>query len=281
MSKFLRLSAAIAVLAATPVFAEDPSASTVIATVNGEEITLGQMIMVREGLPDQYRSLPDDVLFDGILDQLVQQLVLAQSVTGPLSKRVEIAIANERLALIASQAAEGILLEDIPEDDVLAIYEEQFAKGEPELEYNASHILLESQADAAAVVAELDGGADFAALAKEKSTGPSGPSGGQLGWFGKGRMVPAFEEAVIALDVGAVSNPIQTQFGWHVILLHETRQLDAPPLEAVRDQIETELRRAVLEDRISQMTGEATVDRSGREGIEASQISNTALLEDD
>jgi len=108
----------------------------------------------------------------------------------------------------------------------------------PDLQYKARHILVETQSTAVDLISQLDGGADFQELAKENSTGPSGPSGGDLGWFASNQMVKPFSDAVIALENGAYTeSPVQTEFGWHVILREDSRNNEPPPLDSVRDTI--------------------------------------------
>ncbi|UWR26429.1 peptidylprolyl isomerase [Sulfitobacter sp. S223] len=255
----------------------DPS--VVVATVGDTEITVGHMIVAWASLPQQYQDLPDDVLFQGILDQLVQQTALQQQFTGDLPKRVELQIENERRSLTAGEAINGIMEQPLSEEDVQAAYEEEYSNVDQEKEYNASHILVETEEAALAVVEELAGGAEFAAVAREKSTGPSGPNGGQLGWFGTGAMVPEFEAAVIALEPGAVSAPVKTQFGWHVITLNETRIQEAPALEEVREEIEMQIRQVRAQAKIEEVTSMADVDRSGAEGVDTSVIKQVTVLE--
>ncbi len=125
----------------------------------------------------------------------------------------------------------------VSEEEVLAEYSEQ-VKLAPPLQYKARHILVPTQGAATEVIKQLDGGADFQELANEKSTGPSAPNGGDLGWFSPNQMVPEFSESVAALEDGAYTKePVQTQFGWHVILREESRESEAPPLDSVRDAI--------------------------------------------
>ena len=255
----------------------DPS--VVVATVGDTEITVGHMIVAWASLPQQYQDLPDDVLFQGILDQLVQQTALQQQFTGDLPKRVELQIENERRSLTAGEAINGIMEQPLSEEDVQAAYEEEYSNVDQEKEYNASHILVETEEAALAVVEELAGGAEFAAVAREKSTGPSGPNGGQLGWFGTGAMVPEFEAAVIALEPGAVSAPVKTQFGWHVITLNETRIQEAPALEEVREELEMQIRQVRAQAKIEEVTSMADVDRSGAEGVDTSVIKQVTVLE--
>ncbi|UOA13252.1 MULTISPECIES: peptidylprolyl isomerase [Sulfitobacter] len=272
-------SLALAAAVALPVAAQDePGVDTVVATVNDTEITLGHMLVARVTLPQQYQQLPDDVLFKGILDQLVQQTALADSFTGELPPRVTLSIENETRSLTAGEAIEGVMAEDVSDEELQAAYDAQYKDAEPEQEFNASHILVETKEEADAIKAELDGGADFAEIAKEKSTGPSGPGGGSLGWFGPGMMVPAFEEAVAGMEAGSVSDPVETQFGWHVIKLNETRTAEAPALEDVREELETQVRQTKVQDAIESLTEAAEVDRSAAEGIDPTVLKNTEWL---
>ncbi len=272
-------SLALAAAVALPVAAQDePGVDTVVATVNDTEITLGHMLVARATLPQQYQQLPDDVLFKGILDQLVQQTALADSFTGELPPRVTLSIENETRSLTAGEAIEGVMAEDVSDEELQAAYDAQYKDAEPEQEFNASHILVETKEEADAIKSELDGGADFAEVAKEKSTGPSGPGGGSLGWFGPGMMVPAFEEAVAGMEAGSVSDPVETQFGWHVIKLNETRTAEAPALEDVREELETQVRQTKVQTAIEIITEAAEVDRSAAEGIDPTVLKNTEWL---
>jgi peptidyl-prolyl cis-trans isomerase C len=273
-------SAAFSVILALPVVAQDtPNRDTVVATVNGTDITLGHMIVARASLPEQYQQLPDEVLFAGILDQLVQQTALADSFEGDLPARAVLSLDNETRSLTAAEVLEKVMSAPLDETTVLNAYEEQYAGQDAGDEYNASHILVETQEEANAIKEELANGADFAKMARERSTGPSGPGGGSLGWFGKGMMVPSFEEAVVALAPGAVSDPVETQFGWHVIKLNETRKTQAPALEEVREELELQLRQILAQTTIEDITAAASVDRSGSEGIDPSLLKNLDWLE--
>ena len=283
MSKtMMKLSAAALALAlAAPVQAQDtPSADTVVATVNGQDITLGHMIMVRASLPEQYQQLPNDVLWDGILDQLIQQEALSQDDMATETQKVRTALENERRTLLAAEVVGKIAGDAVTDEAVQAAYEEQFANADQGMEFNASHILVETQEEAQAIVEELNNGAEFAAVAREKSTGPSGPNGGSLGWFSAGMMVEPFQAAVEELDVGAISEPVQTQFGWHVITLNETRSKAAPQLDAVRGQIEGQLQQTAVEDYINTLVEGAEVSRTEKSDIDTSILSNLELLED-
>jgi peptidyl-prolyl cis-trans isomerase C len=254
------------------------SADTVVATVNGTDITLGHMLVLRQRLPQQYQQLPPEVLFEGILDQLVQQTLLGEQ-TENLSTVSRVTLDNEERALRAAEEVRRVVDEAMSEEAIQAAYDELYGSADPETEYNASHILVETEEEAAALVTDLEGGADFAELAKEKSTGPSGPRGGELGWFSVGAMVPPFEEAVVALEVGAVSAPVQTQFGWHVIKLNETRTKDAPTIEQVRGELVESVQAGAIETRIEALTETATIVRPELDGIDPTILNDMSILE--
>jgi peptidyl-prolyl cis-trans isomerase C len=261
MKKYLA-GVALSALIALPVAAQDtPSADTVLATVNGTEITLGHLIAMTRMLPPQYQELPDNVLFDGLLEQLVQQEALAAVAAEEIGTQEELGLENERRAFLAATLLDRIGNAEITAEELQAEYDAQYGTAEPQTEYNASHILVETEEEAQALLEELAGGADFAELAAERSIGPSGPNGGQLGWFAEGMMVPSFEEATFALEVGEVSAPVETQFGWHVIVLNDTREQEPPGLEQVRAELEEGLRQARVEAAMTEIMQSAEIDR--------------------
>ena len=281
MSRLFNFSrAALLLLAMTgPALAEEtPDIDAIVATVNGEEITLGELIALRSALPQQYQSLPADVLFKGILEQVIQQTALAQSLQGEAPRRVEIALVNERRSLLSAEVLDKMLSETITEADIRAAYDEKFAEYEGDVEFNASHILVETEEEALAILAELEAGADFAEMAKAKSTGPSGPSGGSLGWFGLGQMVKPFEDAVVGMSVGEISKPVKTQFGWHVIILNDSRRAEAPAFDDVRVDILSELQNNAVDAFITDLTSKATIDDSGSKVFDPSVIMRNDLL---
>lgn len=270
------LAAAFSIGLATPMWAAD--ADTVVASVNDQPITLGHMIVMVAQLPEEYQSLPDDVLYDAVLDQLIKQSAVAQTMEGKLSKSARLALENEQRSFLAGEALTLSASQAVTDEAVQALYDERFANAAAEQEFRASHILLETEEKAKEVKELVAGGADFADMAREHSTGPSGPSGGELGWFGKGMMVQPFEEAVLALSAGEVSDPVQTQFGWHLVLLHETREKPAPTLEELRPQIEGELQQAAISAALEEMTAAASVDKSEEE-IDPALLRNIELLQ--
>ncbi|MDG2376865.1 MAG: peptidylprolyl isomerase [Woeseiaceae bacterium] len=144
----------------------------------------------------------------------------------------------QRQSVLAQAVAAEILANiDVTEEELLEEYGVQI-KIAPPLQFKARHILVETQSDAVDLIGQLKEGADFQALAREHSTGPSGPSGGDLGWFSPNQMVEPFSLAVQNMEDGAYSSePVQTQFGWHVILREESRETEPPTFESAKENI--------------------------------------------
>ena len=258
--------------------ASTETAETVVATVNGVKITLGHMIAMREALPAEYQSLPDDVLFKGIFDQLVQQEVLAQSVTD-LGPRAMAIIDNDTRGFVSGLAMEEVVAATVTDEALQAAYDARFKDAAPQTEYNAAHILVATVEEAEKLKADLAGGADFAELAKASSTDTgSGANGGDLGWFGLGMMVKPFEDAVVAAKVGEVAGPVQSDFGFHLILVKETRVAEKPTLDQLRDELAAEVETAAITAKIEELTKAATVTREG-EGLDPALLKNSALID--
>ena len=279
MLKSVKTAALMAFLA-VPALAEQHEqvdVNEVVATVNGTEITLGHMIMIRASLPDQLRQLPDDVLWDGIMDQLIQQTLLVQAGPDEVSQRVALSLDNEERALRAAEQAQSAMDEAVTEAALTDAYAEAYEGENRGMEFNASHILVETEEKAAALAERAREGEDFAELAKENSTGPSGPNGGELGWFGAGMMVAEFEAAVQELGEGEISDPVQTQFGWHVIKLNETRVAEAPEMEEVRPELEQAVRNAALEGVLGELTESAEITRTDKADVDTSVLQNIDL----
>ncbi len=282
MAKVMRFLAGAVLSAglALPVLAEDaPTAATVVATVNGMEITLGHMIVARETLPEQYKALPPDVLFKGILDQLVQQTALEQSMEGKLTRRDALQLENDQRGYVSSRALEGVVLGAVTDEALQAAYDAKFKDAKPQTEYSAAHILVADEAKAKELLAQLEDGADFAGLAKANSTDTgSGANGGDLGWFGLGMMVKPFEEAVVAATPGKIVGPVKTDFGYHLILVKETRLAAQPTLDDLRDELAAEIEQKAIEAHVKAITEAAKVEKPG-EGIDPALLSDLTLLD--
>ena len=283
MSKRLTFlsAAALSISMALPTLAEDaPQADTVIATVNGAEITLGHVLQTRQSLPAQYQQLPLEMLYPGILNQLIQQTVLEQSLQGELPKSAQITLENHRRTTLANLAIGNALDAGLTDEALQAEYDASYANAEPGTEYNAAHVLVETEEEANRIAADARGGSDFAELAKTHSTGPSGPNGGSLGWFGPGMMVKPFEEATFALEPGQISDPVQTQFGWHVIKLNETRPMPTPTLDEVREELTTQLQDKIISALLDELSAKASIDRSAADALDPAVLNDISILED-
>ena len=260
---------------AIPAFAQE--ADTVVATVNGEEITLGQMITMRQGLaPDATQNMPDTALWDLMLDQMIRQTAVAQE-AAPLSKRDAAAIEIEKRAYLAGAVLEKVAGADPTEAELKAAYDHAFGgQTTPKTEYNAAHILVKTKEEAEAIEKDLKGGADFGKLAEEKSTDNSGPNKGDLGWFQPEQMVEPFANAVKALKKGEVSAPVETQFGWHVIKLIDSREVTPPKFEEVKEQLAVQVRRDKVQTAIEKRVAESKVEKT--EGLAPDLLNKTDLL---
>lgn len=261
-------------LPAQPLMAQ--ALDDVVATVEGTDITLGDILAARAKLPSEYQNLPVETLFEGLVSQVIEQELLLKTLDEP-TKRMQLLLRAEEREVAASEALSRVADKPIEDAEVDKLYQEQFIEKDMGQEFKASHILVETEEAAQDLVGQLEGGADFAELAREHSTGPSGPSGGDLGWFAKGVMVPAFEEAVLALDVGAVSAPVETQFGWHVIKLEDLRDVEAPSLDQVRAELEQQVRQQRVVSYMEGLLEEADVTRT--EGIDPEVVNMMPLLD--
>ena len=260
------MAVAAALIFTGPAVAEDMTADTVVATVNGTNITLGQMIVLRGTLSEQYKALPDDVLFKGILEQLIQQVMLEQSLGDKITKRDLIAVENNKRGYLSGIALQAVVGASVTDAALQSAYDARFKDAVAKTEYHAVHILVATEDEAKALKVKLDGGEDFAELANVNSTDTgSGANGGDLGWFGLGAMVKPFEDAVIAAKVGEVTAPVKSDFGWHLIKVLETRVAAAPPLDDVRDELASAIEQKAIEAHLKTLTDAATITRPGME----------------
>jgi len=246
MFKNASFAAATAIFAvfAAPVVAQD--ASTVVARVGDIEITLGHAIAMRGQLPQQFAQIPDETLFPLLIEQLIEQELVAQAHADQLSHAETLMMENERRSFIANAALTQVASAAATPENLQAAYaafSEAFDQGEAATEYHAAHILVRDEAQRDAVVAALAEGRPFAEVAQEFSVDGSAAQGGDLGWFSAGMMIPDFQAAVEALEPGQVSDPVQTQFGWHVINLLDTREASVPAIEDVTQELVSQLQR--------------------------------------
>ena len=243
------------ILTASQVWAET------VSTVNGVDIdssVLDFYIQSRTQRPPS-QATPDQRT--SLLGELTDIYLLATQDSAAAFRddpNIQAQIELQTRSLIAQAVATDYVSKMvISDDDILAEYESQSSLAPP-MQFKARHILVASQGEATAIIAELDGGADFEALAKERSTGPSGSSGGDLGWFAPNQMVKPFSDAVMALDDGQYSSaPVQTDFGWHVILRESSRESEPPPLDSVRDTIRQALQQKKFQNYLQEIRASA------------------------
>ena len=216
-----------------------------VAKLNGEDIYLDEVLRLVEKLPEEIRQQPLETYFDRLIDDIVDSRLAAAAgneagLTNDERVIEQMSIAAQRV--LAEAWINSELRKSITDEAVQQAYDIFVADEQSRHEVRARHILVKEKAEAEAVIAELQGGADFAELAKKRSTGPSGPNGGDLGYFPRGAMVPAFENAAFALEAGSFTQtPVQTQFGWHIILVEEKRIAEAPTIEELAPQLRQNL----------------------------------------
>jgi peptidyl-prolyl cis-trans isomerase C len=235
-----------------------------VATVNGKAISKSQFDLYVQNIARQSgREVPDDQKSE-LLDQFINmQLAADAAEKAGVAKqpKVEDQLALARMNVVVD-AGLNKYLEDHPVTDaeLKPEYDQQIAN--LPREYHARHILVEDKASAEAVTAQLKGGADFAKLAKEKSKDSSNESGGDLGWFTLDTMVKPFAEAVTKLTPGKMTDePVQTQFGWHVIKLEETRAPNPPAFDEVKERVRGIVQRKRIQTYLEELRKNAKIEK--------------------
>ena len=234
-------AAIVGACASITAHAQDDNIAKVVATIDGEDISLNLVIAMMRQLPPQYRDQPFDVLYDPVLDDIIDTRLAARE-----AKRSGVAD-DPLIQELAQRAYDRVMAEawisiniqqQITDDMVDARYAELINDTSAREEISARHILVDSMDAATDIIRRLDDGEDFATLAKALSTGPSAPNGGNLGYFKRGDMVPSFSDAAFDLDVSKYTDtPVRSDYGWHVIMVEDKRTIDLPPLENIRGQL--------------------------------------------
>lgn len=229
-----------------------PSPETVLATVNGQPITQGDIEMAAEDFADDLARVPEGARRGIILDVLIDMRVMADAAAADGITETE--AFKQRLAFMQMQAARNLYVQEkiagaVTDAEVKARYDEEVAKFGDNMEVRARHILVETEDEAKAIIAELESGGDFAKIAGEKSKDPgSAAQGGDLGYFSRGQMVPPFEEAAFNLEVGSITDtPVKSDFGFHVIKLEDKRKQAPPPF----DQVQARLRDLLIREKFA------------------------------
>jgi peptidyl-prolyl cis-trans isomerase C len=252
-----------------PVSTPLPPGNTVVARVDGIEIRLADVEATRSNLPIQAQKLPFDQVYPILLDRLVDGTLLAEAgrkdhvdQDPELQRRIK----RYQDQLIQEAYLNRAIKQAETEDRLKARYE-TFAKEKGREEVHARHILVKTEDEAKAVIAELDKGADFAALAKQHSTDPAANSGGDLGYFGHDDMIKEFADAAFALPVGQYSKtPLKTEFGWHVIKVEDHRTGKPPSFDEARKELAQLVARDVVAEKLKQLRGGAKIETFGLDG---------------
>ena len=248
----------------------EPGQDPVVATVAGDDIHLSDVIDTQAQLPQQYQSMPMEAMFPALVERLIDmRLVAREARANGLADDPDV---RHELARIEIQIISQVFLTRhidamITDEEVQARYDEHIAALPPDEEISARHILLETEEDALAVIASLGEGADFIELAAEKSIGPSADRGGDIGYFGRGNVVPEFADAAFAIEPGQISEtPVQSEFGWHVIRVDDRRAVAPPSLEEMRQQFVTEFSQQLIAELIGELRDAATIERFNMDG---------------
>src|SRR6202022_2964348 len=253
---------AMVLLAGLPVRAEETN--PVLAKVNGSEIRQSDLALAEEELGPSLAQMDPATKKDNALSVLIDMKIRAKAAE---DKKVEnnedfkkrLAFTRNRLLMDSLLAPEGKAA--TTDEAMKKVYEEASKQITGEQEVHARHILVETEDEAKAVAETLKKGADFAELAKKKSKDPGASDGGDLGFFTKDQMVPEFSNVAFALEPGKISDPVKSQFGWHVIKVEEKRNRKAPDFDQVKAQIETYVTRKAQADYVAKMRAAATVER--------------------
>jgi peptidyl-prolyl cis-trans isomerase C len=260
----LALAAAVACLSAFAATAQ-PASDPVLAKVNGVEIRESDLALAEADIGQSLPPGAAEARRDALLSYLIDVTILATAAEA--QKMQEAPGFARKLAFVRNKVLMESLLDQatkaaVSEEAMRKLYEESVSKLTPEEEVRARHILVDSEDKAKEVVAKLKAGGDFAALAKEYSKDPGAAEGGDLGYFGKDQMVAEFADAAFKMKKGDISDPVKTQFGWHVIKLEDRRQKPVPTFEQVKDQIEQFLVRKAQSDLVLKLRESAKVERT-------------------
>ena len=244
--------------------ADDP----VVARVDGAPIFLSQVREFAATLPPQYQQQFDQI-FPFLIDRLVDLRLLdgaADAAEMAADAEVQARVAKLTVDVMRDVYLKRFLTAHVDEAEVRGRYEAFLAENPPADEVRARHILVETEDEARAIIAELDAGGDFVAMATERSTGPSSAQGGDLGYFAAGQMVPSFAEVAFALDPGAyTAEPVKTEFGWHVILVEDRRQQPVRSFEEMEEELRRDLERVVVETHLAELRTDSEIEIVARE----------------
>ncbi len=236
----------------------------VVARVNGVDIRQSDLAFAEEEIGSNMPTIPPEQKRDYLINYLVDVIVLSQAAEKQnIADRPDV---KRRLAFDRNRLLMESLLQDagksaLSDDAEHKVYEEAIKQVKNEEEVHARHILVPTEEEAKAILAQLKGGADFATLAKEKSKDPGAAEGGDLGYFTKEQMVPEFADVAFKLDKGQLSDPVKTQFGWHIIKVEDKRTKPTPTFDQVKPQIENYVAHRAQAEMVENLRKSANVER--------------------
>lgn len=268
LSSSLIVSSAEAEQAATPAI----DANAVAFRVNGKDFTNLDLATASVDFVDELERIPPENRREGLIEILINMTLLAdESRKQKIDETPEFKRREEQLRMrsLRNFYIRKFIHPQVTEEATQTLYVDLLARFKPQTELRARHILVDTEEEAKALIEELDKGKDFAELAKEKSTGPTGPNGGDLGFFTAQQMVPAFQEAAAKLKIGEYTKtPVKTQFGWHIIKLEETRQTTAPTYEQVKADLQNKVFNDVFQAKVSELRKTAKIEIVPEPGAE-------------
>jgi len=243
-------------------FAQD--SDPVVARVNGVDIRESDLAFAEEEIGSNIPSIPPEQKRDYLINYLADVIVLSQAAEQQkLADRPDVKhrLAFDRNRLLMEALLQNVGKSALSDSAEHQVYDEAIKQVKNEEEVHARHILVPTEDEAKAIVAQLKGGADFATLAKEKSKDPGGAEGGDLGYFTKDQMVPEFADVAFKLDKGQISDPVKTQFGWHVIKVEDKRVKPTPTFEQVKPQIENYVAHRAQAEMVENLRKTAKIER--------------------
>ena len=289
MFRIVAGGALASVLAVTPMLADRPAAAQahggythtgsplamtaggedpVVARVDGSEIRRSDLAIATESLPPQYRQMPMQMLYQPLLNQMIDRRLIANE--ADKAKLADDPAVKQRLAYQRERVLQEAYLSRelkarVTDERLKALYAKSQG-GEREIEVHARHILVPDEAEAKKIAAEAKAGGDFAAMAKAKSKDPGAANGGDLGFFKRDQMVPEFATAAFALKPGEISSPVKSPYGWHVIKVEERRQAPPPSFEESAEELREQAAEEVLGEMLAGLRAKARVETFNLEG---------------
>lgn len=279
LSKSETSSKDIVTIQEEPALAESEAAKIVVATAGGITITQQDVLDAYENLPENMRQNDLETVYPSLLEQLINTRLLdtaAREAIPMNDEELQQGLRDSRDQLMRNLYLNRLVADAVTEDKLRDAYEELIVNVPDVQQRRARHILVKEEQEAKDIITQLNEGKDFVELAKENSIGPSAQNGGDLGYFAEDEMVPSFSQAAFALELGQHSSePVQTQFGWHVIKVEDARVQPKPSFEQAKQAIDNKIRTEIVEKNFNDMRENANIVRYNLDGSTPAEIENT------